>query len=202
MNLVKICLIIILTSIFVSQGLSLSCSAPDHQFTFHCPADEVCNENVTVRDSDSIYEPHISFTSTQIPDVGKTTENKRQIYKENSRPRTIVTRTVRNGELPDAGKALERSDNLCNPGANIHLYPKEEFEEQELHDTSKCYKTVVNQAQHYYTVHRTGTTRPLFCNTKVTGQRVSGGETHYAAPVTLGDVLTHFMSSIISNLRF
>jgi len=163
--------------VFISSGSALSCAWSPDKATFHCPEGD-CQEDVNSSNSDSL---KYSIRGEKIPEPGSSTQKNKTVRdRETVR---LEIRSTDSGEIPSAEQALSDSKALCSPGEKLHLYAKNSFEKESLKDTTNCYTTKIESLEDYFLVQRKGTTAPLLCVQKTRGQMVSGGETHYAAPI-------------------
>lgn len=170
--------------VFSVSGSALSCSVTTDTATVHCPAASSCEADIKANNSDRL---GFSMAAEEIPETGETF-----LLNETVRDRKRVKFEInmkRNRDLPSTEEALSDAKSICPPGASLNLYPKTSFQEKELRDKTDCYVTKIEELEDYYIVWREGTTEGLLCTEKVTGQMITGGETHYAAPVGAFDII-------------
>lgn len=181
----KILFLSVISLFLASSTAALSCAIPPDQYTFHCSEENTCQQNFSTGDEKL-------HNGTEIPPENKTNQN-----RTDRREVRYVVEKVGNRDLPSADQALESAKSLCPGPERIHLYPKEDFKEESLKDTTKCYQTQIESSENYYKVTREPTTEPPTCIRKHQDSMISGGDRSWVGPISWTDMI---IETIIINI--
>lgn len=183
----KAFLLLLSIFLYISSSAALSCAVPPPQYTFHCPEEGSCNSEFTVEELS--YSESGEKISVDQYDSNLTTVNLSADTEYGLRTERLMVRKVRNTDLPSAEQALDDDKGLCPPAEDLHIYPKESLSEQELEDTTICYRTQIEERENYFAVDRLGTTEPLRCHRVTKETMISGGGKSWVEPYGPLDII-------------
>ncbi|MFB6114936.1 MAG: hypothetical protein ABEK04_01485 [Candidatus Nanohalobium sp.] len=193
MKLGKLSVLLAAVIIQVSSAAALSCVIPPAEYTFHCPessCDQKFEAESAYEDSSKTLKPsrYNSTFSAVSYEIGTEPDNNME---------RLRVRKVSNSKLPSAEKALKEDKSLCPGAENIHLYPRESFQRNELRDTTICYKTTVKKTPNYYKVTRESTTEPDRCKRVYKNSMIAGGDRSWVEPRTSSDKVVNMLLKLL-----
>lgn len=192
----KVTFLSALILLYVASAASLSCVVGPDTYTFHCPEDEMCEKNLSLKEISLGYEG-----KDQISPFNKTKINKTNTSIQERFDLPYTVKKVENQELPSEEAAREADKGMCPSPANIHLYPIDSFEKKELQDRDSCYRTEIEEARNYYKVTREPTTEPPTCIRKHQDSMISGGDRSWVGPISWTDmIIDKIIDTIILNI--